>query len=135
MPVLNCPLVDILLASTRTVSVVEAQMPCAASPDVEIGPDAKTVIGPPAPPKKGERATSPMPLPPSVVMPGPVYFTKIGEPNEPVARIPNPLLRKAGSGAAGPSIWIVDATLAVSAPPKASIAIPGLSSSPFGLLT
>src|SRR5262245_59422540 len=46
--VLNCPLVDTLVALTCTGPVVEAaQMPCASAPCVEIAPDAVTVMGPP----------------------------------------------------------------------------------------
>ena len=46
--VLNCPVVDTLVALTCTGPVVEAaQMPCASGPSVEIGPDAVTVMGPP----------------------------------------------------------------------------------------
>ena len=48
IPMLNCPVVDTLVALTCTVPVVEvAQMPCPSTPCVVIAPEAVTVIGPP----------------------------------------------------------------------------------------
>ena len=47
--VLNCPVVDTLVALTCTGPVVElAQMPCAPAPCVEIAPCAATLMSPPA---------------------------------------------------------------------------------------
>src|SRR4029077_5958614 len=50
IPVLNCPVVDTLVALTCTVPVVEAaQMPCASAPCVVIAPDDVTMTFPPGP--------------------------------------------------------------------------------------
>ena len=64
----------------------------------------------------------------------------IGASKKLIARMPKPLLRTLGSGAAGPSIWIVDAAFTVSALPAAAVpnasrAMPGFKLSPVKLKT
>src|SRR5262245_10663464 len=61
--VLNCPVVDTLVALTCTVPVVElAQMPCAPAPCVEIAPSALTIMGPPPGPLIMVPASARMPI-------------------------------------------------------------------------
>ena len=131
IPVLNCPVVVTFVAFTSTVPgvpvntgvarnslgklltklVASAKMPIEPEPFVVIWPMDVTLMLPPP-----ERAAMPMPFPPNVVMlPFPVRVTKIGASPKLNARIPIPLLRTLESGAAGPIIWIVDSTVALSA--------------------
>ena len=66
--------VGALCVALRIVPL-SATMPSASAPLVVIGPDEFTVMPPllmPGPPPLLARARMPMPLPPAVVMPGPV---------------------------------------------------------------
>src|SRR6185437_762311 len=83
--VLNCPVVDTLVALTCTVPVVElAQMPCASGPSVVIAPAAVTTMGPPGAPLTDRETTmGSVPGAPVILVPLAIVPLSARMPNAP----------------------------------------------------